>query len=169
MPVRRLTLNEGFDSYGRLLQTLGTDVAVSPPTPAGVFSRAYETPQPKTSIKGRVEVWEIFNLTADTHPIHFHLVNVQVLSRQALKRGTLCRRCAAVAVAPVAPDANELGWKETVRMNPGEATRVIMKFDLPGLPFTVPLSPRTGGNEYVWHCHILEHEEHDMMRPLVVN
>jgi spore coat protein A len=74
--------------------------------------------------------------------------------------------------------ANEFGWKETVRMNPGEVTRVIMKFNLPqGLPFTVPPSPRAaamgvtaGGtvNEYVWHCHILEHEEHDMMRPLVV-
>jgi spore coat protein A len=43
-----------------------------------------------------------------------------------------------------------------------------MKFDLPAVPFTVPRSPRTGGYEYVWHCHILEHEEHDMMRPLVV-
>ena len=69
---------------------------------------------------------------------------------------------------PIAPDANELGWKETVRMNPGEVTRVLMKFDLPAMPFTVPVSPRTGGHEYVWHCHILEHEEHDMMRPLVV-
>ncbi len=70
---------------------------------------------------------------------------------------------------PVAPDLNELGYKETVRMNPGEVTTVIMKFDLPtGLPFAVPPSPRTGGHEYVWHCHILEHEEHDMMRPLVV-
>ena len=72
----------------------------------------------------------------------------------------------------MAPDLNELGWKETVRMNPGEVTRVIMKFDLPPVPFTVPVSPRLrpagGGNEYVWHCHILEHEEHDMMRPLVV-
>jgi spore coat protein A len=70
------------------------------------------------------------------------------------------------------PDANELGWKETVRMNPGEVTTVIMKFDLPRVPFTVPLSrnPALGvaGYEYVWHCHILEHEEHDMMRPLVV-
>jgi len=55
-------------------------------------------------------------------------------------------------------------------MNPGEVTRVIMKFDLAVVPFTVPLSGRTGvnGHEYVWHCHILEHEEHDMMRPLVV-
>jgi len=53
-------------------------------------------------------------------------------------------------------------------MFPGTVTRIIMRFDLPTVPFTVPASPRTGGNEYVWHCHILEHEEHDMMRPLVV-
>jgi spore coat protein A len=66
------------------------------------------------------------------------------------------------------PDLNELGWKETVRMNPGECTTVLMKIDLPKTPFNVPHSPRTGGHEYVWHCHILEHEEHDMMRPMVV-
>ncbi len=59
-------------------------------------------------------------------------------------------------------------------MNPGEVTTVAMKFDLPKVPFAVPFSPRMkamgipDGNEYVWHCHILEHEEHDMMRPLVV-
>jgi spore coat protein A len=69
------------------------------------------------------------------------------------------------------PDPNYRGWKETVRMNPGEVTRVIMNFTLPPVPFPVPGSPRAGlkgGHEYVWHCHILEHEEHDMMRPLVV-
>ena len=66
------------------------------------------------------------------------------------------------------PGLTERGWKETVRMNPDEVTTVIMKFDLPKVPFRVPSSPRTGGNEYVWHCHILEHEEHDMMRPLIV-
>jgi spore coat protein A len=53
-------------------------------------------------------------------------------------------------------------------MNPGEVTTVIMKFALPQVPFVVPVSPRTGGYEYVWHCHILDHEEHDMMRPLVI-
>ena len=66
------------------------------------------------------------------------------------------------------PDPTELGWKETVKMHPGEVTTVIMKFDLPSVPFEVPGRPNTGGNDYVWHCHILEHEEHDMMRPLVV-
>ena len=64
-------------------------------------------------------------------------------------------------------------------MNPGEVVRVVMRFDLPPNPFvydlqnqkhqvTVPTSPRTGGDQYVMHCHILEHEEHDMMRPIVV-
>ena len=61
-------------------------------------------------------------------------------------------------------------------MNPGEMTELIMRFDLPKVPFNVPFSPRLqappynipNGYEYVWHCHILEHEEHDMMRPLVV-
>ena len=61
-----------------------------------------------------------------------------------------------------------MGWKDTLQMHPGEVTTILMKFDLPATPFVVPPSPRTGGHEYVWHCHILEHEEHDMMRPLIV-
>jgi spore coat protein A len=64
---------------------------------------------------------------------------------------------------------NENGYKETVPMFPGQATRIMMRFDIAQTPFAVPASPRTGGWEYVWHCHILEHEEHDMMRPLVVS
>ena len=116
---------------------------------------------------GSTEVWQITNRTGDTHPIHFHLVNVQVLARQPfnddLYDGT------PSYTGPAHPPARtELGWKDTVRMNPGEVTTVIMRFDLPRVPFAVPPSPRTGGHEFVWHCHILEHEEHDMMRPLVV-
>jgi spore coat protein A len=90
-------------------------------------------------------------------------VNVQIVSRQSIQRNRLR------TLGPARPpDPNERGWKETVRMNPGECTTVIMKFNLPATPFAVPPSPRTGGHEYVWHCHILEHEEHDMMRPLIV-
>lgn len=167
VPVRRLTLNEAEDEYGRLIQTLGTDAPVG----GGhrpQFGRAYDAAATETVNRGSVEVWQILNLTADTHPMHFHLANVQVLSRQAFN-GMHYRGGAPHAIGPlVAPDGNELGWRETVRMNPGEVTSVIMRFDLPAVPFTVPPSPRTGGNEYVWHCHILEHEEHDMMRPLVV-
>jgi spore coat protein A, manganese oxidase len=169
VPVRRLTLNEGFDPYGRLIQMLGTDVAAPVQTLAGMFARAYDDAPTEVVNHGTTEVWEILNLTADTHPIHFHLVNVQVLSRQAFKVSGYAGGVPNYKSSPIAPDPNELGWKETVRMNPGEVTRVIMRFDLAPTPFAVPPSARTGGNEYVWHCHILEHEEHDMMRPLVVN
>jgi spore coat protein A len=161
--VRRLTLNEGFDEYGRLAQFIGTNVATNP----GFFGRRYTDQATEVVAAGTTEVWEIANLTADSHPIHFHLVNVQILSRRPFN--VLTYNGFPTYTGPaVPPDNNELGWKETVRMNPGEVIRVIMKFTLPAVPFTVPPSPRTGGNEYVWHCHILEHEEHDMMRPLVV-
>ena len=161
VPVRQLTLNETFDGYGRLAQLLGTNVAV-----AGGFGRAYMDATTESVAAGSTEVWQIANLTADTHPIHFHLVNAQIISRQAF--GGNYTGTPNLMGAPVAPALYERGWKETVRMNPGEVTTVIMKFNLPATPFLVPVSPRTGGNEYVWHCHILEHEEHDMMRPLIV-
>lgn len=163
--TRFLTLNEAFDAFGRLIQLLGTNVP--PGAPGKGFGMAYMDPVTEAPTAGDVEIWEIYNLTGDTHPIHFHLVNVQIINRQPFKvqnfNGT-----PVFTGLPRPPEANELGWKETVQMHPGEVTRVIMKFDLPVVPFTVPASTRTGGNEYVWHCHILEHEEHDMMRPLIV-
>jgi spore coat protein A len=191
--VRDLTLNEYFDQWGRLVQQLGTNVPRTDLVEGTTFRRDY-FPEPATETPNldAVEVWRIFNLTADTHPIHFHLVNVQVLSRQAFDVGNYDGTPTFID-DPWAPDPNEQGWKETVRMNPGECTTVIMKFDLAPIPTEVtvpkgkgkgkgkgnqvtypvgptPTSPRTDprGYEYVWHCHILEHEEHDMMRPLVV-
>ena len=168
VPVRYLTLNETFDAFGRLIQLLGTNQPLIAGVEAPQFGLTYDAPVTESIPHGTTEVWEIANLTGDTHPIHFHLVNVQVLSRQRFSVKQYAGGVPNYQGAPIAPDANELGWKETVRMNPGEVTRVLMKFDLPAVPFPVPPSPRTGGNEYVWHCHILEHEEHDMMRPLVV-
>jgi spore coat protein A len=75
-PVRDLTLNETFDAYGRLIQTLGTTT----PTGAG-FGLAYEAPTTERVAAESTEVWRIFNTTGDTHPIHFHLVNVFKCSR----------------------------------------------------------------------------------------
>jgi spore coat protein A len=168
VPVRPLTLNETFDPYGRLIQLLGT--LIPPGSPSAGFGRAYESPATEVVQRGTTEVWEIYNATADVHPIHFHLVNVQLINRQPFQVNSLGNTQGGVNFAgPAVPaEANEIGWKETVMMFPGTVTRIIMKFDLPAVPFTVPPSPRTGGNEYVWHCHILEHEEHDMMRPLIV-
>jgi spore coat protein A len=161
---RIITLNEDFDAYGRLIQRIGTNV----PLYKGTFARNYMDTPTENVVAGATEIWQIANLTGDTHPIHFHLVNLQIIARQPFKT-TQFNGVPAVTGVARGPDPNEMGWKETIRMNPGEVIWVIAKFDLPvGLPFTVPPSPRTGGNEYVYHCHILEHEEHDMMRPLVV-
>lgn len=169
VPTRTLTLNEDFDDYGRLIQTIGTFTSESlnnqgiPTWGLGYMATATETPSP-----GATEVWQIMNLTGDTHPIHFHLVNVQLIQRQPFEGNP---NSWSYSGPPTPPDPNEVGWKETVRMNPGEITTVIMQFNLPNLPTAAmrnAVSPRTGGREYVWHCHILEHEEHDMMRPLVV-
>ena len=184
--TRRIkTLNEGADGYGRLIQLLGTNAPGDPMSSGGTaYGMAYMDPlrpdeQPSV---GSTEVWDVYNTTGDVHPIHFHLVNVQVIGRAPFAQDAAGNPVGGVfgRSGPwIAPDPNERGFKETVRMNPGEVTRVIMKFDLPPAPFVydannvkqridVPASPRTGGHEYVWHCHILEHEEHDMMRPLVV-
>jgi spore coat protein A, manganese oxidase len=167
---RMLTLNEDFDDFGRLIQGIGTTTSLSTNNQGlndwGLSYNADATETPKV---GATEVWQVYNLTGDTHPIHWHLVNVQTIQRQKFTGDPAVGF--ALVGPPMPPDANESGWKDTVRMNPGEVTTVIMKFDLPFLPspeMRAARSPRTGGWEYVWHCHILEHEEHDMMRPLVL-
>jgi spore coat protein A, manganese oxidase len=166
---RQLTLNEDFDDFGRLIQALGTFTTGTDNQGLPTWGLPYMNAATETPSAGATEVWQLFNLTGDTHPIHFHLVNVQIIQRQAFT-GDPSTGIMLVG-DPFPPDPNEIGWKETVRMNPGEVITVMMKFILPKLPASMgdPLSPRTGGHEYVWHCHILEHEEHDMMRPLVVS
>lgn len=164
VPVYIKTLNEDFDDYGRLLQRGGTDAVSYNNQGQPTYGQGYLDSITEQVSAGETQIWDFYNTTGDTHPWHFHLVNVQVIGRGPYS---------SIGGGPIGgnfnpPDANELGWKETVRMNPGEVTRVIMKFDLPVVPFALPTSPRTGGHEYVHHCHILEHEEHDMMRALVV-
>jgi hypothetical protein len=183
--VRNLTLNEDFDDFGRLIQREGTDVRL--PNSRDMLNdsfgnnnqglptwgRGYLDDPTEKPAAGAMEVWNIYNLTGDTHPIHFHLVNVQIIQRTPFDGDPAVAGIGGLTLqTPRSPDANEIGWKETVRMNPNEVTTVIMQFNLPKVPFTVnpSISAERGinGNEYVWHCHILEHEEHDMMRPLVV-
>jgi bilirubin oxidase len=88
---------------------------------------------------GATEIWELHNFTQDAHPIHIHEVQFQVLDRRRLG-GTARPR-----------ESWESGLKDTVIAFPGEVTRVKLRFDRPGL--------------FVWHCHILEHEDNEMMRP----
>jgi FtsP/CotA-like multicopper oxidase with cupredoxin domain len=96
---------------------------------------------------GATEDWEMFNYTADAHPIHLHLVRFEVLGREAIGGGP--------SIVGNAPQPWESGFKDTVISYPGEITRVRARFDIEGL--------------YVWHCHIVEHEDNEMMRPYVVS
>ncbi len=148
-PTRKLLLFEGMDSYGRLLGMLGT---------AAGGGLMWADPVTETPRLNDTEVWEVYNSSADAHPIHLHLVNYRVLSRQEFTAdqeptmGALSK--IQLVGSPRAPEPNEAGMKDTVAMYPGEVTRIIAKFDRPG--------------EYVWHCHILSHEDNEMMRPLIV-
>jgi spore coat protein A len=97
---------------------------------------------------GDIEIWEFHNATDDSHPMHLHLVSFQILSRAHLDR-------AEPSAQPLSITDAERGWKDVVCCHPGQVTRIAARF-----------GPYTG--QYMYHCHILEHEDHDMMRPYVV-
>jgi len=112
---------------------------------------------------GSMEVWSFANATGDVHPIHLHLVQFQVLNRQPFDVKTyMTMGKLNFTGIPMAPESNERpAWKDTIKTYAGYVTRVIAKFDLPAGTPTKP------GEEfrYVWHCHVLEHEDNEMMRP----
>lgn len=139
---RDLTLIEDMDEFGRMLLLLN-----------GMMWHEPITEKPKLNT---IEVWNLINLTIDTHPIHLHLVHFQILDRQPFDVAHYTATGEILTTGPaIPPDSNEKSWKDTVRANPGEITRIIARFG----PFT---------GVYPWHCHILEHEDHDMMRPFEV-
>ena len=167
--------------------TLGVELPFTTPPSRRRSPWVLSIRPPRSSGPNETQLWKITHNGVDTHGIHFHLFNVQVINRVGWDG----------AIRP--PDPNELGWKETVRMNPLEDIIVAMRAKVPTYPFSVPNSirplnpalpvgstfasfdPLTGapdyrhqrmtnfGHEYVWHCHILGHEENDMMRPMVLN
>jgi len=109
----------------------------------------WSAPVTETPSLNSIELWEIYNTTVDAHPIHLHLVGFEVVDRQDFDPLTLL----SVGTA-TAPNPNELGYKDTVVALPGQITRIKARFDISGL--------------YVWHCHIVEHEDNEMMRPMCV-
>ncbi len=115
---------------------------------------------------GSTEIWSFVNTTGDVHPLHVHLVQFQVLNRQAFDVSTFQQTGKLVFTGrPIAPESNERpARKDTIKSYPGYVTRVIQRFDLPHGASVTP------GQEllYVWHCHILEHEDNEMMRPYKV-
>ena len=203
-----------FDEWGRMTANMGLEAPGATPILQNIILYPYSNPTTEfldgtaepsslnvtqiSSGSDGTQIWKITHNGVDTHPIHFHLFNVQVLNRVTWDN----------IIMP--PDPNELGWKETVRVSPLEDTYVALRPIAPTLPFGLPDSIRPlnpampvgasgdlngpfngqeagfnntdiNGNpmttaivnaitnfgwEYVWHCHILSHEEMDMMRPM---
>ena len=199
VPMQPKAIQELFDTdYGRMNSTLGTEL---PNTNANIqvtIPLKYLDPpteiitpsQPGAQIgapNDGAQIWKVTHNGVDTHAIHFHLFDVQLINRVGWDG----------QIRP--PDPNELGWKDTVRMNPLEDAIVALRPMAPQLPFKIPdsvrpldptmplgttaqftgVDPATGnpvtvtnvmydfGWEHVWHCHLLGHEENDMMRPIV--
>jgi spore coat protein A len=172
-------------------RTLTLNELLGPGGPLALFldGKLWGAPVSEMPTEGTTELWEIVNLTADTHPIHLHLVQFQLLNRQRFQLNRYLRLynllnpviptpapnnppvAPFLVGAPMPPPANEAGWKDTVRMNPGEVTRILVRFaptDTPaGVMGTYPFNPSALPG-YVWHCHILDHEDNEMMRPYMV-
>jgi FtsP/CotA-like multicopper oxidase with cupredoxin domain len=200
-----------FDEWGRMTANLGLEAPGATPLLQNIILYPYVNPStenldstglpssldvtPIASGSDGTQIWKITHNGVDTHPLHFHLYNVQVLNRVTWDN----------IIIP--PEPTEIGWKETVRTSPLEDTIVAVRPIQPTLPFGVPDSKRAfnpamplgargdqngplgteagfnntnaAGNpiapivnavsnfgwEYVWHCHMLSHEEMDMMRP----
>jgi FtsP/CotA-like multicopper oxidase with cupredoxin domain len=132
-----------------LLGTVDADPtnALAPSTPL-----MWDAPITENPVVGETEVWEFYNSTADAHPMHIHEVLFEVVDRQAIEVEEESHRVRIMPGSePRAPEPWEAGWKDTVTAYPGEVTRVKMRFEQAG--------------QYVWHCHIVSHEDNEMMRP----
>ncbi len=205
MPLQSKAIQELFElNWGRMNATLGIELPFTNFTNQTTIPIGYSEPATELLTDGTTQLWKITHNGVDTHPVHFHLFDVQVVNRVGWDG----------AIRP--PDPNEIGWKDTVRMSPLEDIVVAFRPLSPRLPFPLTNSVRsmdptqpanailsvtdisaasiplgnigaqiqvsnsnaavlgqTGpgydyGWEYVWHCHILGHEENDFMRPVVL-
>jgi spore coat protein A len=162
--TRQLGLFEGTDEYGRLQPLLGGVIGGNI-----VESLTWDDAITENPALNAVEEWEVYNFTGDAHPVHLHLVAFQIIDREEilgfsstpkdmLQHSGEYGQGSSVDLSSVilsgvkeTPPDNEKGWKDTFIVPPGYVGRVVAKFDRPG--------------RYVWHCHILSHEDHEMMRP----
>ena len=140
--TRQVSLNEEASTVpgfdGPIAVLLGTLDTSGNPVPM-----RWDDPITENPALNSIEIWEMYNFTGDAHPIHIHEVQFQLVDRQPTGGGP---------ARP--PESWETGFKDTIIAYPGEITRIKALFDLPGL--------------YVWHCHIVEHEDNEMMRPYFI-
>lgn len=125
--------------------------------------KRWSDPVAELPVAGSTEIWEFINTTEDTHPIHIHLVHFQVLDRTPFDDEDFIEFARLQFTGPAEPPepGEARAWKDTVRATSGYVTRVIARFDVP------PDAKTTSGQRlrYIWHCHMLEHEDNEMMRP----
>ncbi len=141
--TRRLTLDERMDEIQRSMGML-------------LNNTPWHMPITEKPTLGTTEIWELVNLTDDSHPIHLHLVRFQILDRRRFDQFEYQSKGTLRFTGPARPpEAHESGWKDTVRADPGVVTRILVPFE-------------GYAGRYVWHCHILEHEDNEMMRPYEV-
>jgi spore coat protein A len=139
-------------------------------------NRTWTDPVTETPYLASTEVWEFINLTPDAHPMHIHLVKFKVLNLQAFNLTLYeeggCDRFeehyrgpgSCISEPSVAPMAYHAGWKDTVVSLPGHVTRLVLHWSPEyGGEFPFDATAKPG---YLWHCHILDHEDNDMMRPI---
>jgi bilirubin oxidase len=141
--TRKLSLNEMASAFGfdaPVMGMLGTMNSDGTPNPL-----TWGAPLTENISNNTVELWELNNFTEDAHPIHVHQTQFQVVSRQPMDGTSPARP----------PEDWERGFKDTLVALPGETTKLRAKFDIAG--------------RYVWHCHIIDHEDNEMMRPFQVS
>lgn len=139
---RNLVLSERLDPQGRSLGLY-------------INGKGYQDPVTESVKLGSTEKWCFINTTDDAHPMHLHLVQFQILQRQGFDTAAFRNGVLKLVGAPRAPQASEAGWKDTAVVYPGEVLTILVRFE-----------GYTG--RYVFHCHMLEHEDNDMMRPYEV-
>jgi FtsP/CotA-like multicopper oxidase with cupredoxin domain len=114
----------------------------------------WATPLSEKPALGATEIWELYNFTEDAHPVHLHLVQFEVVNRQKIAISETTGNARLVRGTVMPPRPGETGRKDTVIAHAGMVTRVKATFDIPGL--------------FVWHCHMLSHEDNEMMRSYCV-
>src|SRR6185437_5480830 len=128
--TRRLTLDEHLNLADQSMDMM-------------LNNTPWHMPVTEKPVLGTTEIWELINLTEDTHPIHLHLVRFQLLDRRRIDSAAFLDDRSVVFMGDaMPPKPEEAGWKDTVQVPPGTMTRII-----------VPFHGYTG--RYVWHCHVL--------------
>lgn len=207
--TRQLTLNEVLTDGGPLKVLINNSHYAEMPG-MDLFGEVTEKP-----VEGNTEIWQLINMTMDAHPMHMHLVQFQLVSRQDFDMEAYMEEymlsfsgahggmegmymgaegppfaydqenCDGalggnpgvskyLKGSPIAPEPNERGWKDVIIAYPDQVTTYIVRFAPTDRPLFAEKSSLlydfdpSAGPGYVWHCHIVEHEDNDMMRPMEV-